>query len=97
MNITIINNFYTGIPTSVNDIIVVKDELSLIYTYILMIFKIDPDIIGGYDMEQRSLYYLARRAWVYEIDILGNIGRSPPDLDGIFDFAMFNDFFSSED
>ena len=57
------------VPKNVNDILVVNDELQLIYTFIQVVFKSDPDILSGYDMERKSLYFLAERAWIYGIDL----------------------------
>ena len=40
---------------------VVKSEKDLIRAFIYLVFKIDPDIITGYYIERKSLYYLVKR------------------------------------
>jgi hypothetical protein len=54
-----------------------------------LIFKIDPDIISAYDMEKKSLYYIAQRSWDNGIDLFDYLGRCPRDLDEMFKFAVF--------
>ena len=36
---------------------------SLILIIILLIIKLDPDYVGGYDIEKESLYYIQHRAF----------------------------------
>lgn len=58
------------------DIIVVSSEEYLLRLLTLLIIKLDPDIIGGWDQEIGSLSYVAKRADEYHIDILTDIGRA---------------------
>jgi len=72
------------VKDTTNDIIIVKNEKNLIKTVILMIFKLDPDILAGFDMEKKSLYYLAKRAWDNDIDFLSYISRAPARFEEVF-------------
>ncbi len=67
-----------------SEVLVVKEEKDLINAFICLVFKFDPDIIYGYDLEKTSLYYLAMRAYTYGIDLTNFISRVPPNLEEIF-------------
>jgi len=82
------------LPQNVNDIFVVENEESLIFTFILLVFKLDPDIVAGYDIEKGSLTYLAQRAWQKNIDIMNFMSRSPKDLESLFELINFNEFIT---
>jgi DNA polymerase elongation subunit (family B) len=68
---------------------VVENEANLLMTFILLVQKTDPDIICGYDLEKKSLSYVAQRCWNKGIDLNNLISRSPSDLDLIFDVLTF--------
>ncbi|KRX05340.1 Ribonuclease H-like domain [Pseudocohnilembus persalinus] len=82
------------VPNDVDEILVVENEINLIFMLILIIIKIDPDLIGGFDVETKSLFYIQERAKQYDIDFIGLIGRSPSDLGQVQDlFLMENQYF----
>ena len=62
--------------------------------FILLVFKTDPDILAGYDIEKGSLNYLANRSWKKNIDIMNFLARAPQDLDCLFEFVNFEEFIS---
>lgn len=84
-------------PAHVNDILVVRSEDDLLALFILLVFKIDPDIVASYDVEKTSLNYLATRSWGKNIDIFNFISRSPKDIDCMFEFIQFEDFVCQND
>ena len=45
----------------VTEVLIVRDEWDLIQTFIALVFKFDPDVIYGYDIEKASLFYIAKR------------------------------------
>lgn len=67
-----------------------KSEIELINTFILLIMKLDPDIIAGYDCEKASLFYFAYRCWTLGIDVMNHISRSPNNLEEILVSYKFN-------
>ena len=48
-----------------------KSEMDLIYSFVTLIFKFDPDIIYGFDVEKSSLFYLAVR-YLIETQYINN-------------------------
>jgi len=67
-----------------DEVLVVKEEKDLICAFICLIFKFDPDIIYGYDLEKASLFYLAKRARLYNIHLTDVISRAPRDIEQVF-------------
>ena len=43
------------------ELLVVETEYDLVQTFIALVFKFDPDIVYGYDIEKSSMFYLAKR------------------------------------
>ncbi|CAD8100996.1 unnamed protein product [Paramecium primaurelia] len=76
-------------------IVLTQNEINLMKAFTLIIHLIDPDFISGYDLETRSLYYVANRAEFIGYDFLTEISRGQPTYDKlieIFDFdeILFN-------
>jgi DNA polymerase elongation subunit (family B) len=67
-----------------DEVLIVNEERDLITSFISLVFKFDPDIIYGYDIEKTSLYYLAIRAMFVDIDVLNFISRAPRNIEEIF-------------
>ena len=57
------------------DIFYVSTEINLIKMFQLLVNILDPDFIAAYDLEAKSLYYLASRADFYDYDLLQFLGR----------------------
>ena len=87
-----------------DEVLIVKEEKDLISAFICLIFKFDPDIIYGktnfffykillgFDTEKSSLYYIAKRAKFYNINLTDCISRAPKDIEEVFVRLNFSFF-----
>ena len=76
----------------IDDIFLVADEKSLLMTFALLVFKIDPDLLVSYDHEKKGIYYLVMRAYAHKLNYCNLLGRALEDLDDLFDIVTFKDF-----
>lgn len=61
----------------IDEITILKNELSLIIFFMHLIQKLDPDILSMYDAERGPLMHLVHRASRYGFHFLDYIGRMP--------------------
>ncbi|KAL4489262.1 hypothetical protein ABPG72_006326 [Tetrahymena utriculariae] len=58
-------------------IIVTKNEEELLLTFIKQIHIFNVDIITGWDIEKKSLFYFSHRCWQLGIDVMDILSRCP--------------------
>jgi DNA polymerase elongation subunit (family B) len=58
------------------DYFVVQREVDLLRLVGLLVVLLDPDLVGGWDIEQQSVGYVIARAHHHSIDILALMGRA---------------------
>ncbi|KAL4489103.1 hypothetical protein ABPG73_005590 [Tetrahymena malaccensis] len=58
-------------------IIVTKNEEELLLTFIKQIHTFNVDIITGWDIEKKSLFYFSHRCWQLGIDVMDILARCP--------------------
>ncbi|XP_048520386.1 DNA polymerase zeta catalytic subunit-like [Dendroctonus ponderosae] len=68
-------DFLYGIGTDC-DIAYVESEEALIYKFVNLVKKWDPDVLAGYEIEMLSWGYIVERAAVLSINLLPLLGRS---------------------
>lgn len=66
---------YLAVPDD-TDLFVVSDEQSLLRLLSLLIILMDPDLIGGWDLDRYSIGYIVHRANLLDMDIMTDISRS---------------------
>lgn len=64
-------------------IVLVQNEINLLKAFSIIIHLIDADFISGYDLESRSLYYLANRAEYLGYDLLTELSRGQATYDNM--------------
>lgn len=74
-----------------DEIAIFKNERALIVFFINLIFRTDPDIIQGWDLDKGSLFYLAFRAKRYSWDFMNLISRKPRSLDFFTKFSFIRE------
>jgi hypothetical protein len=65
---------YLGVDRK-KDLFIVSDEIELFELFSLIVLLLDPDFLGAWDIEQRSLHYLVSRGKVFDLDVLAVLGR----------------------
>lgn len=67
-----------------SEIIVVENEKDLLKVLIIIVQKLDPDIVAGWDIEQSSLSYIGERFAVYhDVSIFDLLSRCPHNMNNL--------------
>ncbi|EGR33649.1 hypothetical protein IMG5_047210 [Ichthyophthirius multifiliis] len=85
---------YIEINESISEILIVRSETDLIKLLILIVQKIDPDILCGWDTEQQSLGYIIQRCETLGIQISDYLSRCPSNIIDLLNVLQQSEFLS---
>ncbi|EAR91587.2 DNA polymerase family protein (macronuclear) [Tetrahymena thermophila SB210] len=72
-----VRKYYGFNDSMFKTIIVTKNEEELLLTFIKQIHIFNVDIITGWDIEKKSLFYFSHRCWQLGIDVMDILSRCP--------------------